>query len=119
MFPAYRTGRKIKKIYSKEFTHFYHLLHNLEKDSGLKLKLGPLDFGIHSTLAVSPPLKVGEHVEVQILDFGRWNDEYIAIYTPDWAIKILSKEKYKIGQIIKVEIIKGNLSGNLLTGRSY
>lgn len=112
---TYKTGRKIKKIREREFTYFYHRLQELEKQFNLKLKLGPLDFGIHSTKAISPPVHIEDSVIVEVLCQGRWNNEYIARINPDWAVKLITKHPLTSGQFAKVNLIKGNLSGNLLT----
>jgi uncharacterized Fe-S cluster-containing radical SAM superfamily enzyme len=113
---TYKTGRKLKKIYQREFHFFYQRLKTLEKDHQLKLKLGPLDFGIHSCRAIVPSVKIGETINCKILSLGRWKNEYIGEYNSNWGVKILSKKTFVPGDICEVKIVKGTLTGNLLTG---
>ena len=114
---TYKTGRKLGHVRSHEFKYFYQRLHQLENQFSIKLKLGPRDFNIHPTNAISPPVKIGDTASVEIIGAGRWEDEYIGKINDTWAVKILSKKALESGQTIEVEYIKGNLSGNLLTAR--
>jgi uncharacterized Fe-S cluster-containing radical SAM superfamily enzyme len=116
---TYKTGRKLKKIFSREFKFFYQRLRKMEQESGLKLKLGPNDFGIHKATPIATPFREGETASVEILMQGRWKDEFIARIQiqPNefWAVKVLSNHPLEVGQMIQVRFIRGNLSGNLLT----
>jgi hypothetical protein len=112
---TYRTGRKLKNVYSREFQHFYHRLTDLERQSGLKLKLGPNDFDIHKTIAIAPPLEIDQEVQMEVLREGRWKNEYICLYDDSWGVKLLSNRVHKTGEKITVKITKSSLSGNLLT----
>ncbi len=112
---TYRTGRKIKKARMRDFSYFYKLLKNMEKEFKIKLKLGPKDFDIHKTTAIFPPVRLGDIRNVEIIMKGRWKNEYIALFEDIWAVKVLSKEKIPIKKGIKVKFIKSSLRGNLLT----
>ncbi|MHA1718367.1 MAG: radical SAM protein [Promethearchaeota archaeon] len=112
---TYRTGRKIRKARMRDFGYFYKLLQQMEKEYNLKLKLGPKDFNIHKTPAIFPPVRLGEKRKVEILMKGRWDNEYIAIFGENWAVKILTKIELQQHQSIKVKFIKSSLRGNLLT----
>ena len=112
---TYRTGRKIKKIRSREFKYFYKLLQNMEKEHKIKLRLGPRDFGIHKTAAIYPSVRINDIRKVEILMKGRWKNEYIALFEDKWAVKVLSKEKLPLKKRIRVKFIKSSLKGNLLT----
>ena len=112
---TYRTGRKLKKVHMREFKHFYKRIKALEREYGLKLRLGPTDFDIIKTKAVYPPVKLGEITMVDVIRAGRWKNEYIAKMDEQWAVKILSKTPLTPGQMIQVEFIKSSLTGNLLT----
>ncbi len=114
---TYRTGRKIGHVRSKEFRYFYARLKKMEKEHGLKLKLGPRDFGIVKTPAVQQPVGIGETHPVDIVCKGRWDTEYIARLTPDWAVKVFTKHNLSPGDRVKVKFIKSSLTGNLLTAR--
>ncbi len=112
---TYQTGRKIKRARMRDFHFFYTQLRLLEKEFHLKLKLGPQDFQIRKVQAISPPIRIGQLVQVEILCQGRWTDEYIAQYEPSWSVKVLTKKPLKQGQHIIVRLIRSNLHGNLLT----
>ncbi len=112
---TYKTGRKIRKAKMRDFSFFYSVLQKMEKSSGLKLKLGPKDFGIFKTEAITPPVRLNEIEFVQILMASRWKNEYIARLNETWAVKVLSKGALKPNQILKVKFIRSSLHGNLLT----
>ena len=76
---TYKTGRKLKKIHSREFKFFYEKLTELEEKYGLKLKLGPNDFNIHTAPPVSPKIKVGTTMNVRLHMRGRYDNEYITM----------------------------------------
>ena len=88
----------------------------MEKEFGLKLKLGPVDFDIFKTKSISAPVQEGEMAQVEIIKVGRWKNEYIGRFNSEWAVKILSDAPLEIGSKHEIKFIKGNLSGNLLTG---
>ena len=112
---TYKTGRKIRKARMRDFSFFYSELQKRENSSGLRLKIGPDDFGIFKTQAITPPVQLNEIESVQILMPGRWKNEYIARLNESWAVKVLSKGILHPKQILKVKFIKSNLHGNLLT----
>ncbi len=111
----YKTGRKLGNVFSRDFGYFYHRLEEFEKNYNLKLKLGPLDFGIHSAKPISSPFQVGDTSKIQVLMKGRFKNEYIAALNKDWAVKVLSDRYLKKLGIYEVKYIKSSLSGNLLT----
>lgn len=112
---TYKTGRKIKRAKSRDFSYFYKILQGLERKTGLKLKLGPDDFGIHSTLPIMPNVVRDQKYKVKILMQGRWKNEYIAQLDQNWAVKVLSRIKLQPNQYVQVKFIKSLLHGNLLT----
>jgi len=113
---TYKTGRKIRKTKMRDFSFFYKTLRELEHAHGLKLKLGPHDFNIHKTGAVSPPARLNEIIQVEIIHPGRFENEYIGIFGTDWAVKVLSPHSLEIGNFVRIKLIRSNLHGNLLTG---
>jgi uncharacterized Fe-S cluster-containing radical SAM superfamily enzyme len=115
---TYKTGRKLNHIHSRDFSYFYQRLQNLEKQFGLKLKLGPRDFDIRDMRSIPPPVSLDDQIQAEIVFQGRWKNEYIGRLSDQWAIKILTQRSVLKGQRIPVTVIKGNLSGNLLTGVS-
>ena len=112
---TYKTGRKIKRTHMKQFGYFYHLLHEMEKEHKLRLRLYAEDFGIHKTKAIVPPVKLGDIKNVIILRQGRWDNEFIALLDDSWGVKVISKVKLQNDQKVRVKFIKTTLHGNLLT----
>lgn len=112
---TYKTGRKIKKTRMKQFSYFYHLLHEMEQEHHLHLRLYPKDFGIDKTSPILAPVSQGDHANVTIIMKSRWNNEYIALLDENWAVKVITKVELEKGQKIRVKFIKSTLHGNLLT----
>ncbi|MHA1777431.1 MAG: hypothetical protein DRO88_04985 [Promethearchaeia archaeon] len=112
---TYKTGRKIHRAKMREFSYFYQILQGWEKKTGLKLKLGPDDFGIHKTNAIMPNVLREQKAKVKILLQGRWKNEYVAQFGENWAVKVLSRINLQPNQEIKIKFIKSLLHGNLLT----
>ncbi|MFX1411470.1 MAG: radical SAM protein [Promethearchaeota archaeon] len=117
----YRTGRKLKKIRPKSWNYFYFQLTKLEKKYNIKLKLGPIDFGIQKRKNVMPfDIKKNDIIELEIVSIGRWKNECIGRINMDLGIKVLLKEPLKyspelLGKKIKAKIIKANIKDNILT----
>ena len=117
----YRTGRKLKKIRPKSWDYFYKQLSNLEKKFKIKLKLGPLDFGIHKrTSATMPNVRKNDILNLIIISRGRWERECIGKLDHNTGIKILLKKPLTfsedlIGKKIKVKVIKANYKDNIVT----
>ncbi len=115
-----KTGRRIKKIRPKSWDFFYKQLKILERKHGMKLKLGPNDFGIHRRKGLSLPIRKGIFVKGEIISKGRWDTEYIAKINENWAIKVLLNksqiEMPLIGKKFDIKVIKSKQKENLLTG---
>ena len=117
----YKTGRKLKKIRPKSWGYFYKQLSNLEKKYNIKLKLGPIDFGIHHRkLVASLNLKKNDTIELKVISKGRWNREYIGKIRDNFGIKLLinqplTQPNILIGKKIQAKIIKANYRDNILT----
>ncbi len=120
---VYKTGRKLSRTHPKSWGYFYEQLSNLEKKYGLKLKLGPKDFGIHRRASIPTlNLKKNDEIKLKIVSKGRWGSECIGKITEDIGIKVLLKNPLKftdnmIGSEIKVKIIKANYKDNILTAK--
>jgi uncharacterized Fe-S cluster-containing radical SAM superfamily enzyme len=113
---SYKTGRKIRRVHAIDYKFFFTRLLEYEKLFQVKLKLGPLDFGMHTATPFSPNIKMGDIVPVELLMPGRWQNEFIGRINSQWAVKVLTKKPLQAGQQIMVEIIRNALTGNLLTG---
>ncbi|MCK4687443.1 MAG: radical SAM protein [Candidatus Lokiarchaeota archaeon] len=117
----YRTGRKLKKIRPKSWDYFYTQLTKLEKKYDIKLKLGPIDFGIHKREKTMPlNLKKNDIVDLKIVSNGRWKHECIGKIDTNIGIKVLLKKPMiyspeLLGKKIKARIIKANFKYNILT----
>ncbi|MFX1314943.1 MAG: radical SAM protein [Promethearchaeota archaeon] len=117
----YRTGRKLKKIRPKSWDYFYFQLAKLEKKYNIKLKLGPMDFGIQKRKNVMPfNIQKKDIIELEIVSIGRWKHECIGRINMDLGIKVLLKKPLiyspeLIGKKIKAKIIKANIKDNILT----
>ena len=118
---VYKTGRKLKKIKPKSWDYFYYQLSQLEKKYNLKLKLGPIDFGIHKRALISDVrFRKGDIIKVHIISKGRWQNECIGKLNNDLGIKILLKKpltfnEQLIGSTRTVKIIKANYKDNITT----
>ena len=76
-----------------------------------------MDFGIHPTTSITPPVEVGEKISVKIACKGRSNVEYIGVLDEKWAVKVLSKIPLVPQQRVTVSVIKQNLKENLITAK--
>ncbi|TFG20685.1 MAG: radical SAM protein [Promethearchaeota archaeon] len=112
---VYKSGRKFWKVEPRQFIHFYQKLSEMEKTYNTKLKLGPHDFGIHTTVPITPPVEVGAKISVTIICKGRSNVEYIGVLDEKWAVKVLSKVSLVPQQRVTVLVIKQKLKENLIT----
>ncbi|MHA2287539.1 MAG: radical SAM protein [Promethearchaeota archaeon] len=117
----YKTGRTLKKIKPKSWDYFYLQLSRLEKKYGIKLKLGPKDFGIHKRAQVSTlGLKRDDLIKIKIVSGGRWINECIGKINDNLGIKVLLRKpivfsEKLIGKVITAKIIKANYRDNILT----
>ena len=117
----YKTGRTLKKIQPKSWDYFYLQLSRIEKKYGIKLKLGPRDFGIHKRTQVpSLNLKKNDLLNVKIVSKGRWLNECIGKINDNQGIKILLKKpvifsEELIGKVIVAKVIKANYRDNIIT----
>ncbi len=118
---TYQTGRKLRKIRPKSWDYFYKQLARLEKKHGLKLKLGPNDFGIHRRKPMNfNKLSKNQIIEAKIVSQGRWNYEFIGKISERLAIKLLvgRERQYRdhlIGKTVNVKIIKANRENTIIT----
>jgi len=117
----YKTGRKLKNVHPKSWDYFYKQLAILEKKYSIKLKLGPLDFGIHKRKNISnATFRKGDIIEVQLLSKGRWKNEVIGKIDENIGIKVLlikplTYSSNILGKFVKVKIIKASYRDNILT----
>ncbi|MFX0035249.1 MAG: radical SAM protein [Candidatus Hermodarchaeota archaeon] len=117
----YKTGRRLKKVRPKTWGYFYDHLSKLEKKYYIKLKLGPLDFGIHKRKIVgSLNIKKNDSIGLKIISKGRWENEYIGKINDNLGVKLLINKTINdteklIGKYIEAKIIKADHKDNILT----
>jgi uncharacterized Fe-S cluster-containing radical SAM superfamily enzyme len=117
----YKTGRTLKKVQSKSWDYFYLYLSRLEKKFNIKLKLGPIDFGIHKRKRVSTlDLQKDDLIKIEIVSRGRWENECIGKINDSLGIKVLLKKPFVftdelIGKVVEAKVIKANYKDNILT----
>ncbi|MFX1364662.1 MAG: radical SAM protein [Promethearchaeota archaeon] len=117
----YKTGRKLKKIRPKSWDYFYKQLSIMEKKFGIKLKLGPQDFGIHKRkIGARLNIQKNDRIRLKIISIGRYDREYIGKLNDNFGIKVLlnkpiQQPKQLIGNYIETKIIKANYKDNILT----
>ncbi len=64
-YEMYRRGRKVR-VREMSWRRFYSELRKWEEEFGVKLIIGPSDFGIRRAPTISSPYKQGEVIEVKI-----------------------------------------------------
>ncbi|MFX1396990.1 MAG: radical SAM protein [Promethearchaeota archaeon] len=118
----YKTGRKLRKVRPKTWEYFYKQLSHLEKKYQIKLKLGPMDFGIHKRerYAIDQPYKKGDIFNLKIISRGRWGYEYIGRIDDQFGAKILLDKNFIppsdfINKEIQVRILKTAKLNNTIT----
>jgi len=118
---VYKTGRRLKKVRPKTWAYFYKQLSLLEKKYDIKLKLGPLDFGIHKRQSISRRnFKKGDIIRLKIISKGRWERECVGKIDENLGIKVLLRKGFTfstelLGNVIDAKIIKANYKDNIIT----
>ncbi len=77
-YVRYQFGKKVKTK-PMRFDHFFEKLVDLEKQYGLKLKLGPADFGIHRAPSLPKAFRKGDQLKLDIVAPGRVHGEMLAV----------------------------------------
>ncbi len=104
-YEAYRGGRKPKGVKPMSWGEFYRKLAELEREFGVKLVLGPDDFGIRKVKAVEPRLRKGEILNVKVLGEGWKIGEVLAI-ARNRVVTVLDSPPVPPGSLIKVRVIR-------------
>lgn len=103
-YEVHKYGRKIKGIKEITWYKFYKKLGEWEKKFGLKLKLGPKDFGIKKTKSLPKTMRVGEKVRVEVKLEGWMKDQMIGV-ARGRSITLVNC-KARVGEKIKVRILR-------------
>ncbi|MHA2000200.1 MAG: radical SAM protein [Promethearchaeota archaeon] len=95
---VYKTGRKLSKVKQRDFGYFYKKLKTLGVKHGIKLSLGPSDFGIHPAPTIHPPsifsrVEMKKHenmaINIDIVSPGRQDQEFLGS-TNGWGVKVMN-----------------------------
>lgn len=116
----YKTGRKLKKIRPKTWGYFYQQLSELESKFNIKLKLGPLDFGIHERPLYTLGIDEGDTLPVTVVSPGRWSNECIGKINSRFSTKILLNNPLEyhnnlLKKNINVKVLSSKSNNNLIT----
>lgn len=103
-YERHKHGRKAKGVKEITYYKFYKQLEEWEKKFGIKLKLGPSDFGIRRTKKLPLVFKKNEIIHVEIKAEGWFNGELIGV-AKNRSISVLNSNK-NIGEMVKVKIIR-------------
>ncbi|MEK6938808.1 MAG: radical SAM protein [Nanoarchaeota archaeon] len=111
-FLNYKTGRN--PVQALEWNKFYQLISDLEKKSGMKLRLSHEDFGIRKTKELPKPFEVDEVVAAEIKCPDRFPNTVIAV-AKNRCISV-PECVFNAGKKIKVKITrdKHNVFGGKL-----
>ncbi|MFH0701187.1 MAG: radical SAM protein [Candidatus Woesearchaeota archaeon] len=101
-FLNYKTGRNPTK--ALEWKEFYQMISDLEKKSGMKLRLSHEDFGIRKTKELSKPFELDEIVSAEVKCPDRFPHTIIAV-AKNRCISV-PECLFKAGKKIKVKITR-------------
>ncbi|WP_244372758.1 radical SAM protein [Archaeoglobus fulgidus] len=96
----YRYGRKAGK--SMPFKEFYRRLEEYEKEYGVKLVLGPEDFGMEKRPKLSCPFRRGERVRARVVCEGRLKGEKVCVAR---GRSIAVNTDKRVGEFVEFEVV--------------
>lgn len=103
-FEAHRFGRKPKSAKEITWWKFFRMLEQLEKQSGIKLKLTAKDFGIHKAPSLQTVFERGEKIRAIVKAPGWMKNEMIAV-SKDRCITVFDCDN-DIGDEVKIKILE-------------
>jgi len=103
-YEIYKFGRKIKNVKEMNWYKFYEQLRKWENEYKIKLRLGPLDFGIKKTKRLPKVFNKGNKIKVKIMLQGWMKNQMIGVAN-NRCITIINCNS-KIGDAINVKIIE-------------
>lgn len=107
-YEAHKYGRKPKGVKEMSWWRFYRMLGAMEKEFGVKLKLGPNDFGIHKARMLPAKFRRGEKIRVEILADGWMRGEKIGV-AGGRCITVVNCSS-QVGDTAKVKILENKHS---------
>lgn len=96
----YRYGRKAGK--SMPFKEFYRRLEEYEKEYGVRLVLGPEDFGMEKRPKLSCPFRRGERVRARVVCEGRLKGEKVCVAR---GRSIAVNTDKRVGEFVEFEVV--------------
>ncbi len=99
-YVPHKYGRK-PKTRVMTFREFYRKLEELEKEYGLKLILGPEDFGIEKRRRVPNPIRRGEVYRSRIVAKGRLRNEKLVV-VKNRVVSVFTEKR--IGEYVRFKI---------------
>ena len=103
-YEIHKRGRKVKGAKRLNYYKFYKKLDELEKEFGVKLKLGPRDFGIEKRKRLPTIFDKGDKIQVKVVCDGWFKNELIGV-AKNRCITVLDR-KANINDLINVKIIE-------------
>ncbi len=102
-YETHKRGRKVKGAKRLNYFKFYKKLGEWEKEFGVKLKLGPRDFGIEKAKRIPKIFKKGDKIQVDIVCEGWFNGDLVGV-CKNRCVTVKDR-KANIGDRINVRII--------------
>lgn len=104
-YEVHRFGRKVPGVRQQTWFKFYAQLERLGKRKGVKLKLGPRDFGIHRAPKVPLVYRKGEVASVRVECAGWVKGEVIGV-SRNRCVTIMGCGEESIGSSVKAKIVR-------------
>lgn len=111
-YELYKRGRNAG-VKPMSWKKFYEALKNWEEEFGVKLVLGPEDFGIHYSRQIKVPFSVGETVYVDIIAPGMRADEALG-RARNRTITVINASNIPVGSQVRVRVIRNR--HNIIVG---
>lgn len=104
-YEVHKFGRKVPGVRQQTWFKFYAQLERLEKRKGVKLKLGPRDFGIHKAPKVPLVYRKGEVASIKVECVGWVKGEVIGA-SRNRCITVVGGGEELIGSSIKAKVTR-------------
>jgi len=111
-YELYRRGRNAG-VRPMSWRRFYSALRRWEEEFGVKLVLGPEDFGIHRSRQLDVPFSIGETTYVEIVAPGMRADEALG-RARNRTITVINASSIPFGGHVRVRVIRNR--HNIIVG---
>lgn len=111
-YELYRRGRNAG-VRPMSWRRFYSALRRWEEEFGVKLVLGPEDFGIHRSRQLDVPFSIGETAYVEIVAPGMRADEALG-RARNRTITVINASSIPFGGHVRVRVIRNR--HNIIVG---